>query len=99
MGLNLSDLFTASNQSQGEPSVAGASEGGFLGTANDLTNLFARGADIYNSVKEAGSLAKQREAASKAAATVSTNDSKNNLILYLVLGGVAIVALIFFLRR
>lgn len=99
MPIGLDDLFVSKNQDQGTPSVAGASEGGILGYASDLTNLFARGADVYKSVKEAGSLTKQREQATKAAATVATNESKNNLVLYLVLGGVAIVGLIFFFRR
>lgn len=99
MPIGLADLFTASNQDQGTPGIQGASEGGWQAGATNLLGLFQKGADVYSSVKEANSLTKQREQSTKAAATVATNESKNNLVLYLVLGAVALVGLIFFLRR
>ena len=99
MPIGLDDLFTSANQSAGEPSVAGASEGGLFSYASDLTNLISRGADVYTNLKEAKSLTDQRKVATKAAATVSTNESGNRLVLYLVFGAVVILVLFLYLRR
>jgi len=99
MPIELADLFISSNQSAGEPSVAGASEGGLFSYVSDLTNLISRGADVYTNLKEAKSITDQRKVATKAAATVSTNESGNQLVLYLVLGAVAILGIFLFLRR
>ena len=89
--------FISEKQLQGTPTLAGASEGGFLGSANSILGLFSKGADVYSSVKTAS----RTPGNNTANASLEQPEAASSWKKYFpwMIGGVIALAVVFFILR
>lgn len=98
MALANSSNFVASKQLQGDPSLAGASEGGVASVFNNALSLWGKGVDVYNSVRSVGKtpVAPSGQVAQPESAAAA--QPKSNMMLW-ILGGLALVGVLYFVAR